>query len=140
MIGMIIIHNQIHRKENRIHYEYYTRGGQFLQDLQSHQWLEFGERWFGLPGFRELAEFVRYVYTVEMTPSQPMRNYTYRTSNNKYTIPIHTTGKYYMPIVQRKNHKGYYRPFSMEPEMPDSVKIKMKEWLEYVVANPNQSF
>lgn len=139
MIGMVNIDKQIHRKENRIHYEYYTRGGQFLQDLQSHQWLEVGERWFGLLGFRELVEFVRYVYTVEMTPSHPMRNYIYCTQDGNQ-IPIHTTGKYYMPIVQRKNQKGYYRPITVEPEMPESVKAKMKEWLDYVAINPNQSF
>lgn len=139
MIGMILIDKHIHNKENRIHYEYYTRGGQFLQDLQSHQWLEFAERWFNLLGFGDLVDYVRYLYSVEITPSRPMRNYEYKTPDG-LRIPIHTTGKYYMPIVQRKNQKGYYRPFTLEPEMPRDVIDTMEEWLRNVAVKPNQSF
>ena len=138
-IGFIMINEMIHKKENRTHYEYYTRGGQFSEDLQSHQWIEFAERWFGLLGFREMVEFVKYLYTVEIKPSRPMEGITYR-NDNGYKIPIVTSGEYYFPIVKRENKQGYRRPFEVYQEMPEEVKAEMKEWLKDVAVKPNQSF
>ena len=138
-IGMIIIDQVIHAKENRTHYEYYTRGGQYIEDLQSHSWLEFAERWFGLLGFKDLVEFVRYIYTVEIKPSSPMCNNKITFNDNTY-MPIIQQPKYYMPIVQRQNKKGYYRPIIMEPEMSDELKNRLEEWLNHVAVEPNQSF
>ena len=55
-------------------------------------------------------------------------------------MPIVQQPKYYMPIVQKKNKKGYYRPFILEPEMSDELKNKLEEWLNNVAVKPNQSF
>lgn len=41
----------------------YKREGQFLEDLQSHQWLEFFHRWFHLASYREMYDDLIFYYT-----------------------------------------------------------------------------
>ena len=66
-------------------------------------------------------------------------NFGFVFNDNTY-MPITQQPKYYMPIVQRQNKKGYYRPIIMEPEMSDELKNRLEEWLNHVAVEPNQSF
>ena len=56
---------KVYADENRFaRAEYkYKREGQFLEDLQSHQWLEFFHRWFNLASYREMYDDVIFYYT-----------------------------------------------------------------------------
>lgn len=127
-IGFIDVQQKlIHNKQNRTHYEHYTIGGQYLEDLQSHQWLEFGTRWLGLPDFSTLCESIEYAFTHELQP--------YYDCFNRDTI-----GKYYFPIRVRTNSQGYYRPIAIDNTMGEKIKEDMKGWIEHVASTPNQSF
>lgn len=138
-IGFIILANNIHAKQNRTHYEYYTAGGQYIEDLQSHNWLEFCCRWFGLADFNELYNYTREIFTNEIRPSIPLAHNT-PAMEDGYYYPFTTYQRYYFPIVSRTDSTGYRRPFIMKYEMSTDMQNKMKEWCEHVAAVPNQSF
>lgn len=53
-IGKIEIEQQVHDKENPFNYDKYCRGGQFLQDYYSENYIEFCSRWFHLGTFLDL--------------------------------------------------------------------------------------
>lgn len=55
-IGKIEIDGAIHDKENLFKYDKYCRGGQFLQDYYSNNYIEFCERWFHLAGFSDMLD------------------------------------------------------------------------------------
>ena len=74
-IGLIIIPEQINEHENRQNDPAYSRGGQFLEDFRSFQWLEIGTRWFALANFTELVSDVRTFFTTQMMPMYGLRTY-----------------------------------------------------------------
>ena len=55
-IGKIEIEQEVHQWENPFDYNKYCRGGQFIQDFCSHNFIEFSRRWFHLAGFKEMLE------------------------------------------------------------------------------------
>ena len=57
-IGKIVIPDVIYPGENPYNSEYYTRGGSFIEDLHSGNFLEFCRRWYGLSSFGELYKEV----------------------------------------------------------------------------------
>lgn len=76
IIGKIKIDNQVHKFENPYHEEMYDRGGQFIEDLVTGNYLEFGRRWLHLASIRELLEDLEeYFSTIEL-PSRPVTIYT----------------------------------------------------------------
>lgn len=62
-IGKIIIETQIYLRENPSNNEYFTRGGAFIEDIQSHNYLSFGYRWLGLANYSQLYKDVINFYT-----------------------------------------------------------------------------
>ena len=139
-IGFIIIANNIHKKQNRIHYQYYTAGGQFLEDLQTHDWLDFGERWFGLMGFGDLVKYTRKLFTTELKPVFPL-DLTPEKDENGFYNPFITYGQYYFPLYVRENPRSkMYCPLDVRMDIPDETITKMKEWKDNVAITPNQSF
>lgn len=138
-IGMILIAKQIHKKQNRNHYQYYTSGGQFCEDLQSHNWLEFCNRWFGLMDFNQLVDYTREIFTTEIKPVRPLAHKKVFTDEG-YWYPFTMYGKYHFPFYQVKNEQGLYRPFSNVTPMPESLKLEMEGWRKDVAIKPNQSF
>ena len=141
MVGYIIISHKIHTKENRSFYEHYTRGGQFIEDIHSHQWIEFANRWLGLPDFAELVDRVKYTYSTEITPSSmyALMGKTIK-NNDGYKMPIVVPGNYKFPIYVNADKNGYTRPIHIASPIPDEVNDRMKGWLNHVVSCPNQSF
>lgn len=53
-IGRLIIDQQVHDGENPFKYGKYSRGGQFIQDLHSGNYVEFCKRWLHLGGFMDI--------------------------------------------------------------------------------------
>ena len=138
-IGFIMIAKHIHNKQNKNHYQYYTAGGQFLEDLQTHNWLEFGCRWFGLQSFEDLVEYTRDIFTTEIKPVRPLAHKRVYTDEGYY-YPFTNYGKYYFPFYQVKDRDGYYRPFHNVVSMSPELVTKLGEWKKDVVRKPNQSF
>ena len=122
-IGMIIIANMIHSKENRRRDPQFVRGGAFLEDFGSRQWLEVGSRWYNLPNFEQLVGYVRDFY---MTVMRPHSSLGFENSTGKLINPIIDMSKPHNPIVRNP-------PFEV-------VRSWSEEWRNYVRANPNQSF
>ena len=132
-IGMIQIPEQINSHENRQKDPTYSRGGQFLEDFQSHVWLEICTRWFGLADFTQLVHDVEYFYMTFVMPN--------------YGLRLHTSDGKIMPMFFMKEEKAY--PVSpMIFDINDTVnecyepfdKEKAEVWRKYAAANINQQF
>lgn len=123
-IGMIIIANQMHAKENRRKDPQYVRGGAFLEDFNSHQWLETGHRWYNLQTFEELVDFVRNFFTNIYTPHSKLEFED-------------SVGKYHFPIIDMSNT---HCPILFSPPVDETTLNWTKEWSNNVAIHPNQSF
>lgn len=93
-IGRINIPEQVHDKENRFHDEKYARSGAFLEDLQSHNFLEFGTRWLHLADYMELIKDINEFFTTKYNPSNPLR----WCSSDGMMIPVFYTKEGLMTI------------------------------------------
>lgn len=73
-IGRIIIDEIIYQNENPFKSEYYTRGGAFIEDLQSKNYLEFGHRWLGLSKYADLyKEVIEYFTSIARSKRSVIR-------------------------------------------------------------------
>lgn len=59
MIGKIFIPDPLWEKDNRFGNPKYKRGGAYIEDLQSHNYLEFSTRWLGLADYATLIDDIR---------------------------------------------------------------------------------
>lgn len=71
-IGKIIIPNQVHNLENPFNFEYYDRGGQFLEDLVSDNWISFCNRWLHYPSVMEWIHDINEFFTTQRAPMNYM--------------------------------------------------------------------
>ena len=55
-IGKIIIQHTIWADENKYNLHHFDRGGKFLDDFQSQNWIEICHRWFGLADYGTLYD------------------------------------------------------------------------------------
>lgn len=122
-IGRLEIPHQIHENENRRHIDHWSRSGAFIEDFQSHQWLECGHRWFNLPDYSSLVTYIQNLYTNHIRPS------------NSFGFE-NSIGKLYFPVIIQET----YQPVIFTPPMSGELEDALKEWKEYVVKHPNQSF
>ena len=130
-IGMIQILESIHSHENRQRDPQYSRGGQFVEDFQSHNWLEFCTRWLGLADYATLVKDVEQFYTAIMMPM-----FGLRLRNKQGEIePMHFCSQklpeFPMYFEDDFKVKENYVPFDYE---------RAKEWREYAIRNINQRF
>lgn len=72
-IGMIEILNAVYEGENPRNDEKFSRGGAFLEDLQSQVYLLFCNRWLKFGNYMELYEDLEEYFTHKKLPSQPLR-------------------------------------------------------------------
>lgn len=49
--------------ENRLNVEAYSRAGAFAQDYHSRNYIDFGHRWFNLPDYKSMVNYVRDYYS-----------------------------------------------------------------------------
>ena len=92
--GKLIINHKIYDLENPFNFEFYERGGNFLDDLNNGNYIEFCCRWFNLPSYKELVHFIRDHYTNNELPIHPF----YDMDDNGNRNPI----KYYSSEVINK--------------------------------------
>ena len=122
-IGMIQIPDKIHDKEDRLHSEHWSRGGTFIEDFQSHVWLETASRWFNLPDYEKMVNYIKYMYMHTVRPSN-----MFEFENSQGTL--------YFPVIIQQN----YQPVIFRPIMSDNLQNQLKEWTDYVAQFPNQQF
>lgn len=72
MKGKLFIDNPVHNKENEFGDPRYNRGGAYIEDLQSHNFLEFGHRWLHLADYSDLIDDVREYFYTQATASGPI--------------------------------------------------------------------
>lgn len=134
-IGMIDIPGQVHEFENRQKDDSYSRGGQFLEDMQSHVWLETATRWFNCGNFMDLVHDLEEFFTKYANPSRGLRLY----DPSGYINPIIEIDKnlpsfpaiFYDEIIPGKCIEEHYEVFD---------KDKAKELRDHAIANPYQQF
>ena len=54
MIGKLYLPEQLDEKEDRFNNEYFSREVAFIEDLCSHDYINFGERYLGLAGYEQM--------------------------------------------------------------------------------------
>jgi DNA polymerase elongation subunit (family B) len=81
-IGRIIIDNEIYNHQKFL--EDQPMGGKFLEDLQSHVWLEFCHRWLHLGGYLDVYKDIEEFFTSIKNPNNCLRSFT----NEGLIIPI----------------------------------------------------
>ena len=75
-IGMIIIPDKIHNKENVCKLDdRWTRAGAFAEDMISQVWTEVGHRWFGLADYETLYHEVEFFYQSKAMAYNGLRTY-----------------------------------------------------------------
>lgn len=62
-IGRIILERQIFANENRFNDDRWNRSIEFIENFQTHVWLEFGYRWLGLADYSTLYDDVMDYFT-----------------------------------------------------------------------------
>ena len=92
VIGKINIPDKIWNKENPLHNPKYNRSGNFIEDLVTKNWINFGHRWFGLPDYLTMYHNVIEYWTKNKTSfygitdlhysSTGLQDIAYRTNPN----------------------------------------------------------
>lgn len=102
-IGKVVIENQIYKNENPFNYEFYYRGGRFLMDFNSGNYMEFGKRWFNLAGVRDMMEdFKTYFTTIQMPYL-----YMSQLDNNGYYTPM-----YHLPDMKEYSYNPMFHDYN----------------------------
>lgn len=63
------------RVYNKAHLEKWTPEVAFMEDIQSHNWIEFGYRWFNLASYQELYHDVERICETTICPVNGLRDY-----------------------------------------------------------------
>ena len=74
-IGLVNIPNKVHDGENRFNKDIYRRGAAFIEDLQSHVWLEFCTRWFHFADYATLYKDIIEYFTNIANPARALKWY-----------------------------------------------------------------
>lgn len=85
MEGKIFFPDAINPRENRFDNPYFNRTVEFVEDLCSKNYLDFGQRYLNLPSYEEMYNLINVYYTTIQAPS----NYLKLRDNitgNKYMI------------------------------------------------------
>ena len=84
-IGKIEIPNQVFEGENQWSLDKYVRETIYCEDLHSHHWISFGNRWFGLANYEDLYDQVIEYYTQYKNSNRSL----YRYNDEGLVIPVH---------------------------------------------------
>lgn len=137
-IGLVIINQQVHKKENQRKLGFWTRGGAFVRDIQSHVWLEVCHRWFGLADYTELYHEVEDFFKNIMNPLNGLRAHT----RSGAIIPFVFHKKELCTpalVFDQSYDETHWRDASKSEYIPHDDK-KWEEFVEYATEHPNQSF
>lgn len=138
-IGMVIIAAQVHAKENRQNTDWYSRGGQYLENIQSNVWLETANRWFHLADYETLTNDVEEFFTEVAIPS----NYTVHTKNYDGTVdPMYFHGPdakpFIEPMVFDSDVNRHNNEIGRDYVLMDMDKAR--RFREHAAKYPNQQF
>lgn len=101
-IGMVEIPNQIFENENPYGDEKFSRGGKFLEDLQSQVYLEFCKRWLRMGGYLELYNDIIEYYTAKKDSINQIK----LTTPDGYIIPFRImTNDTFIPFTKVSEDK-----------------------------------
>lgn len=133
-VGMIVIPNQVHDQENRMKSATYSRGGAFVEDMISKNWLEICRRWFGLPDYATLHKMVL-VYFRTKKFNMLVCNCNYSNGTVNMILPIPNGVKPQMCMFYGKDEKpnmiNYIKPYN---------NIEVEEMISNAKHNPRQQF
>ena len=100
-IGKIVVPEQVYDDENAYHIDpdRYSRGGEFIENMVTDNYVEFCHRWFKLAGFEEMLDDIDEYFGV-----LGYGNYSELTNNGYfekglYSPIIPTVAKYQSPII-----------------------------------------
>ena len=131
-IGKVEIADKVHDKENQARMQAWERSIGFMEDLQSHVWLEFCSRWFNLADYTTLYHEVEEFFTKVCNPTIGLRTYT----REGYIIPMtfDNPGLLHEGMIFEDNRRVIEEKY-IYPNLE-----KWKEWRNYATSNPNQHF
>lgn len=130
IIGFIDIPNPVFENENRYHVDRFVRGGSFLEDLQSHVFLEFGSRWFHLADYAELYDDV--CLFINSTSGCVGYYDSYNNTINPFLV-VDPDIKADPFIITEEHHK--VDPFVVMNAMPDNIRYTKKNFEEAQYVN-----
>ena len=110
-IGKIIIPEQVYDDENAYHTDpdRYSRGGEFIENMVTDNYVEFCHRWFKLAGFEEMLDDIdEYFGVLGYGKYSNLMNAGY-CGNGEYSPILPTVAKYQSPITISEKNK-YYCP------------------------------
>lgn len=98
IISKITIPKKVHKKENSFFNKFYDRGGSYIEDLMSENYIEFSHRWLGLANITEIIEDLQKYFD-----NSPFANMS---SLDEINHPVYTPIKFvdkekyiYSPVV-----------------------------------------
>lgn len=130
ILGFIDIPEPVFENENRYNVERFVRGGSFLEDLQSHVFLEFGSRWFGLADYATLLDDVCN-YLNAMMRGVGIYNSYHNTVNPLIMIDKDIKIN---PLIMNEPGKKI-NPLVFRTPMPESVKFTKEQFEEMQYVN-----
>lgn len=132
-IGMLIIDQMIHNRENIRKDDKWSRAGAFMEDFQSYNWIEFCRRWFNLAGYLDLYDDVVEYYTNIIIPQNSLRDRDF----NGNIIPFEIFGSEAKEDPYYLNNPVLINPFEFYKEHDSNEFTKIRNQL---INKPNQSF
>lgn len=100
-IGRILIDEPVHDKDNRFKYAKYARGGAFLEDMMSWNFVDFCSRWLHYGTYREVIEDIE-----EFLKTNPSDGYMVKNGIrplihiNNGPVPLITEGVRKHPLIE----------------------------------------
>lgn len=131
-IGMVIIENAVHARENICKLDSWTRAGAFMEDFQSQVWLEICTRWFNLADYTTLYHEVEAFFTYKANATNGLRLY----DRNGLISPMifENKGLLYEPMIFDDNRREVKDVYIC----PDLNSWEV--WRNAAITTPNQQF
>ena len=117
LISKITIPNKVHKKENNFFNKFYDRGGAYIEDLMSENYIEFSHRWLGLANVKEMIDDLKKYFT-----NHPFVNMT---DLDEINHPVYT------PIKFVDKEKFVYSPIVYYDEEDKEIDYRIPEEIDF---------
>lgn len=131
-IGRILIEQQIWANENRFHDEKWNRSTEFIENFQSHNWLEFAHRWLNLGNYQELYKdlyeyYTKYINSERFTPKVGIRRLTpLFVPAGRTKLFVKTDKNDRVPLFVQSNDKADFKYYCSLATKEDHTIIEIK--------------
>ena len=112
-IGKIIIDEKIWDKEDPFDYKYYDRGGAYAEDLHSHNYIAFCNRWLNLASYKELYYDVMDYFTNIYCLKMPLRFYNNEGLKDSF---INVSNKEFKPFMRKESTTSPFIKYKKKPD------------------------